>query len=186
MTKRVKRKHFVIDADVLVWASGNNRIECMRCHEFIESVLEICFGLVSGGLISQEWKDHSSYISNIWIRKMINKKKIKRNKYKFDGIDKLIHRIKNANIFTSKQFKEIEKDKHLIAAALVNDSIIVSCDNTARKLYAKAAQNITKVGTQIGDIIWINPAIDDERPIDWLESGAPASEDKKLINFLLS
>ena len=114
---------------------------------------------------------------------MIGKKKIKRDNYLYDGIDSIIQEIASSNMFTEKQFEAMDKDKHLIAAALVNDSIIVSCNDTARKLYAKAAKEIDKVGTQIGNIIWINPAIDDERPINWLESGAPASDDKKLINF---
>lgn len=183
MTKRDRRKYFVIDADVLVWASGKNRIECKMANEFIESALTICFGAVSGGVISEEWKKHSSLISKIWIRRMIIKKKIKRNKYTFDGIDNLIQRIKNSKIFTTKQFNAIVKDKHLIAAALVNDSIIVSCDDTVRKLFAKAAQNIPKVGSQIGDIIWINPAKNEEKPIEWLESDAPFTEERKLINY---
>ncbi len=180
------RKYFVIDSDTLGYASYSNDPKCKKCRDFIKSVLDICFGAVTGGMIQEEWNRHLSPYSRKWKVYMNSKKKIEDKNFNYAGIEKIFNDIKNSDIFSERQLDALEKDKPLISAALVNDSIIVSCDNTVRKLYAKAAQEITKVGTQIGDIIWINPAIDDERPIDWLESGAPASDDKKLINFPLS
>ena len=59
---------------------------------------------------------------------------------------------------SNKDREEMEKDLHLIEAALAIDHIVVSLDETAKECFAKAAQRVGR----LGEIIWINPHQDDD------------------------
>jgi len=54
--------------------------------------------------------------------------------------------------------EEMEKDLHLIEAALATDHIVVSLDETAKEYFAKAAKHVSK----LGQIAWINPHQDND------------------------
>jgi hypothetical protein len=69
------------------------------------------------------------------------------------------------------------KDIHLLEAALATDRTIVSLDeNTARKYFIQAAQEIEALKT----VVWVNPDVDEEQPIAWLLAGAPDEKERML------
>jgi hypothetical protein len=68
------------------------------------------------------------------------------------------------------------KDIHLIETAMAADRIVISLDETARKLFIKVA---TRVG-ELRDIVWVNPEKMEEEPVSWLENGAKAEKKRKL------
>jgi len=65
---------------------------------------------------------------------------------------------------------ELEKDLHLLEAAMASDRVIVSLDGTARELLAAAAQQVG----EIGQVMWVSPENDVAAVIAWLQRDAPA------------
>lgn len=77
---------------------------------------------------------------------------------------------------SDKDIEAVRKDIHLIHAALAADRSIVSCDETARRLFGNASASVT----DLSPIIWVNPDQEEEEPIRWLEDGAEAEPDRML------
>ncbi len=72
------------------------------------------------------------------------------------------------------------KDLHLIDAAMATDRSIVSLDDTVRKLFA----DLSDMVGELRNIVWVNPAEENERPVEWLLDGAPAEEERLLHRYL--
>ncbi|MEK6324843.1 MAG: hypothetical protein AABN33_24635 [Acidobacteriota bacterium] len=70
----------------------------------------------------------------------------------------------------------ILKDAHLIEAAIATDSIVISLDETARRLFVEA----TKTVDALRDLVWVNPENSDEGSIDWLVKGANVENKRRL------
>ncbi len=68
------------------------------------------------------------------------------------------------------------KDLLLIEAALHTDEVIVSLDETVRG-YFHAVAGIIPALTHI---IWVNPCIDEETSIEWLQKGAEHDMERLL------
>jgi hypothetical protein len=75
-----------------------------------------------------------------------------------------------------KERQAMLKDIHLIETAMAADRIVVSLDETARRLFITVA---TRVG-ELRNIVWVNPERAEEEPIHWLENGAKAEKKRKL------
>ena len=73
----------------------------------------------------------------------------------------------------------MEKDLHLIEAARATDRRIVSLDDTARRLFSSVSANIG----ELREILWVNPAIETETPIQWLKEGSPIDEPRMIGSF---
>ncbi len=86
---------------------------------------------------------------------------------------------------TDKQRQQIVKDICLLEAALATDKIVISLDdNTARKYFSQAAQQIQSLKDSLKDIVWVNPDhVEQEQPIFWLERGAPYEESRTLGQY---
>ena len=75
------------------------------------------------------------------------------------------------------EIEDMQKDFHLLEAALATDQTIISLDETIRQLFARASQ---RVG-EIRDIVWVNPdRTEEEEPLVWLQNGAPPEDHRKL------
>lgn len=61
----------------------------------------------------------------------------------------------------------LEKDLPLVEAALETDSIVISRDERARKLFQRAAMRVPK----LRPLVWVNP-VTDEDLLSWL-AGEP-------------
>ncbi|HEX6902720.1 MAG TPA: hypothetical protein VF789_23585 [Thermoanaerobaculia bacterium] len=72
--------------------------------------------------------------------------------------------------------RAILKDAHLLEAACQTDRIVISRDETVRDLFRRACPEIK----EIRDICWANPEVEDERVVDWLESGARSEPARQL------
>lgn len=70
----------------------------------------------------------------------------------------------------------MQKDCHLIEAALATDGIIVSLDDVAGNHFARTSIQIER----IGGIVWINPADEPDACLAWLEAGAKAVKARLL------
>ena len=70
----------------------------------------------------------------------------------------------------------IEKDRHLIEAALATDKRVASLDDRVRNHLRNQAAKLPEVQS----ICWVNPNSNDEAAIAWLESGAPPERPRML------
>ena len=76
-----------------------------------------------------------------------------------------------------RDIEALQKDLHLLQAALVTDQTIISLDETVRQLFKQASQQVG----EIRDIIWVNPdRTAEEQPIAWLQNGAPPEPHRQL------
>jgi hypothetical protein len=70
----------------------------------------------------------------------------------------------------------MDKDFHLIEAALASDRAIISLDDTVRQLYSQAAISVG----EIKKIVWGNPVNPNDDLLLWLQNNAPADTKRQL------
>ena len=172
-------KRLVIDADV-ARAAGSETATHPRaehCRDFLNAVLSLSHRMVMTEQINNEWKNHQSRFARRWRVSMDARKKI-------DRIDPPENAELQAKVTTTtnneNEIEVLQKDFHLLQAALVTDQTIISLDETVRQLFKQASQSVG----EIRDIIWVNPdRTAEEQPIAWLQNGAPP--EMPIVNFLL-
>ena len=169
-------KRLVIDADVAQGAGGKNATHprSKHCRDFLNTVLSLRHRVVMTEKISNEWKGHQSRFARRWRVSMDARKKV-------DRIDSLEdNTLRDKIVTTTSDADEIavmQKDFHLLEAALVTDQTIISLDQTVRELFAQASK---RVG-EIRHLIWVN--LDQTEKADsiaWLQNGAPPEEHRRL------
>jgi hypothetical protein len=69
------------------------------------------------------------------------------------------------------------KDAHLIEAAIATDRLIASLDRNARGHFRRLAAALNPLRR----IVWVDPSIEKERAVDWLEKGAPDQSHRRLL-----
>lgn len=74
------------------------------------------------------------------------------------------------------EIEVMQKDFHLLQAAIATDQTIISRDETVRGLFAHASQQVG----EIRNIIWVNPDRPAEEPIAWLQNGTPPEGHRQL------
>ena len=169
-------KRLVIDTDVAQAAGSETATHprAKHCRDFLQTVLSLGHSVVMTQEISNEWKRHRSGFARRWRVSMDARKKVYR--VNAPANEELHDKIKQtgANL---EESEDMQKDLHLLDAALATDQNIVSLDETIRQLFARASQ---RVG-EIRDIVWVNPErTEEEEPIVWLENGAPPEDHRKL------
>ncbi|MDE0681362.1 MAG: hypothetical protein OXI63_00485 [Candidatus Poribacteria bacterium] len=169
-------KQLVIDADV-ARASGSETAAHPRaehCRDFLNAVLSLSHRIVMTEKINNEWKNHQSRFARRWRVSMDARKKINR-------IDPPEDEELQAKVTTTTnntdEIEAIQKDFHLLQAALATDQTVISLDETIRRLFKQASQRVS----EIRNIIWVNPdRTAEEQPITWLQNGAPPEPQRQL------
>ena len=169
-------KRLVIDADV-ARASGSETATHPRaehCRDFLSAILSLSYRIVMTEKINNEWKRHASRFARRWRVSMDARKKVDRINPPEDQTlqDKITTTTSDEN-----EIEVMEKDFHLLQAALATDQTIISLDETVRQLFKRASQQVG----EIQHIIWVNPdQTAEERPIAWLQNGAPPEPHRQL------
>ncbi len=169
-------KRLVIDADV-ARASGSETATHPRaehCRDFLNAVLSLSHRMVMTEQINNEWKNHQSRFARRWRVSMDARKKI-------DRIDPPENAELQAKVTTTtnneNEIEALQKDFHLLQAALLTDQTIISLDETVRQLFKRASQQVG----EIRRIIWVNPdRTAEEQPTAWLQNGAPSEPHRQL------
>jgi hypothetical protein len=68
------------------------------------------------------------------------------------------------------------KDAHLIEAAFVTDSHVASSDEAVRGHFRRLAATYHSLRR----VVWVNPVIEDEQIVEWLEDGARNKPSRRL------
>ena len=168
-------KRLVIDADV-ARASGSETATHPRaehCRDFLSAILSLSYRIVMTEKISNEWKNHRSRFARRWRVSMDARKKIDRiNPPEYAELrDKVTNTASDED-----EIEVMQKDFHLLQAAIATDHTIVSLDETVQGLFAHASQQVG----EIRNIIWVNPDRSAEEPITWLQNGAPPEGHRQL------
>ena len=168
-------KRLVIDTDV-AQASGDEDAtdpRTLNCRDFLKEVRSQDHWVVMTREISDEWKRHQSRFALEWRVSMDARRRIDR----IDPPEDKELRDKVTNIANDADETEaMQKDFHLLQAALATDQTVISLDETVRGLFKQASQQVG----EIRNIIWVNPDRTEEQPILWLQNGAPPEPHRQL------
>ncbi len=169
-------KRLVVNASVARAAGGDGATASVsiNCTEFLETFRDDSpHYVVMTFELSEEWDEHQSNFAAEWLGDMIATRRfhyieLPQNRALYDEIE--------ATAVEEKDINAMLKDFHLLGAALETDQAIISLDETIRGLFKQASQQVG----EIRDIIWVNPDRTEERPILWLQNGAPPEPHRQL------
>ena len=169
-------KRLVIDADVAQAAGSETATHprARHCRDFLDEVLTLSHRVVMTERINNEWKNHQSRFARRWRVSMDARRKVDRiDPPEYEGLrDKV-----TGTTTDEDEIQNIEKDFHLLQAALATDQTVISLDETIRGLFRQASQSVG----EIRNIIWVNPdRTAEEHPIAWLQDGAPPEAHRRL------
>ena len=172
MMAKLPRRRLVIDADIAHSAGESEHPISSACRRFLATMLNFGHLLVMTDAIKKEWKPHISKYSRKWRRQMYARKlviqiEVNEDETLREHIDAAVH---------WDQRETVDKDAHLIEAAIATDRLVTSRDETARKVFRNASVDVR----QLRHIVWVNPTQPDEEPIDWLRNGARAEAHREL------
>ena len=169
-------KRLVIDTDVAQSSGDEDAIDprAIHCRDFLKEVRSQDHKVVMTREISDEWKRHQSRFALEWRVSMDAQRKIDRiNPPEDEELQAKVTTKTNK----ADEIEAMEKDFHLLQAALATDQTIISLDETARGLFKRASQQVG----EIRNIIWVNPdRTAEEDPIVWLQNGAPPEIHRRL------
>lgn len=172
-------KRLVIDADV-AQASGDEDATDPRaiiCRDILMEVRTQEHRIVMTRLINDEWKRHQSHFALEWRASMDARRRVVR----IDTSEQSQLKRKLTNTTENVDDNEVmQKDFHLIQAALETDKTIISLDETARVLFAVSSQQVG----EIRNIIWVNPErTAEELPTTWVKNGALPEVHRQLSEY---
>lgn len=174
--KKVRSRQIVVDASVVRSAGTTEHPISKACRNTLFEILTICHRVVVTDDILNEWKKHRSKYATTWIASMYARKKI----IHLDALDdqELDEKLKNCPL-DEKTKLALQKDLHLIKAALATDELIISSDETLRSLLKIFA---LQAGV-IKSILYVNPTLEQDRVIEWLRDGAVVEKERQIGNI---
>ena len=170
------RRRLVIDASVAQSAGDSEDEQSSACRYFLTHVFQICHRAVFTKELLTEWKNHESTFAKRWRLYMAEEGKFLE--------DETAHPVELGNQIkrlagSSKKQSAMEKDAHLLAAAKAADSVVISLDETARRLFAELSRTVK----DLRNVTWVNPNKQSEAPIRWLREGAKNEKSRQLSSF---
>ena len=174
-------KRLVVDTDVVKASGGETATHptSKNCRDFLMTVRALNYRVVMSAEIRKEWNEHASNFARRWWGAMERRKKM--CDIGNPPRDKNLRTKIVSTAKSEKQIENMEKDFHLLNAALATDQTIISCEKYIRKLFARASKQVD----EIQGIIWVNPdRTAEEQPIEWLKNGVPSEECRQLSKFI--
>ena len=178
------KKAIVIDTCIAHDAGGENtfRQPAKSCREFLVSVRKLGFRVVMSEDMLEEWEKHvfvfldkrsgRKRFAHLWFEEMRKKKLIK----KVGDVKDYMLRNRIQDTSDDENHQAMEKDCHLLEAALATDKIVFSSDKRIRNHFRNAAVSVH----EIKPIHWANPALPEDDVIAWLSAGALDDEKRQL------
>ena len=171
---KVPSRILVIDSSIAAASGETSKHPTAEiCREFLDTVLRICHRVVLTPPVRDEWNRHQSRFARKWRLAMMKRGKVEI--VQVAAHHSIDEQIENARLDASVT-AIIDKDRHLIEAALATDKRIASLDDRVRNHLRANAATLPMVQP----ICWVNPNVASELPIVWLEAGAPAEKSRML------
>jgi hypothetical protein len=170
-------RRLVVDASVAGAAGGKTATAptSKLCRDFLltlQQKTDCCVAMP--GQLRDEWERHRSLFARTWLTAMASRRRVD-----FGDVplkNKMRRAIVRVAATKPAEVAALEKDFHLIEAALDNDRTVVSLDETVRKLFKAAAQSVAA----IKKVVWVNPVEPAEDAVEWLRGGAKAEAVRML------
>jgi hypothetical protein len=144
---------------------------CTRARAFLETMREAGHRLGLTPFLETEWRAHAGRFAQRWLLTM----KVKRLVVSVPTDYQTASRARALQTTqTPKERAAMDKDWHLVEAALRADRTVASSDETVHRLLVRAARVIA----QLRPIVWVNPSLEDLSA--WLQTDAPEEPEKQL------
>jgi hypothetical protein len=169
-------KLLVVDASVMRAAGGEAAIDPVPAHarDALKAILTICHRVCLNSDLSEEWKRHQSGFARLWLTQMYARRKVV--PCEPPSCKHLVDDIRSFHLTTESEIAAVEKDIHLIAAALTSSHpTILSWDNRVAAVIRKVcADTRTVTSKAVASVLWINPIADHDSLRAWLSETGPA------------
>ncbi|MBY6274126.1 MAG: hypothetical protein CW346_18345 [Bacillaceae bacterium] len=143
--------YLVVDASVLRAAGTAACTRARNSRDVLEGILRNGHYVVVTRAIVQEWDRHSSYLGLLWRSRMMNRRRLVTIPLGTSNIRGLVLQYAPADAR-----HVIEKDIHLIEAALNASEIIFSLDLRARGHFSR----LTPYAPDLCRVVWVSPEVD--------------------------
>src|SRR5579864_4197474 len=148
----IPSRRLVVDGSVASAAGQTMHPTSFRSREFLDEVLKISHRIVMTVSLATEWDRHQSLYTARWRAEMRTRKKV------LDIAD-----VQNEDLRRQVPVsRAVQKDLHLIEAALATDKVVVSLDDRA---HAALCVEATK------EVTWVNAVEEGGHAIYWLRDG---------------
>jgi len=139
----------VVDTDVIRAAGKTDHPVSRASREILSAILKICHQVTYTESLREEWNEHQSRFSSRWRTAMAARQKpIK--------IGKEVPVALPRDDLSEKNRRVIEKDRHILQAALAADKIIVTLEKELRD----ALSSTQKTRKVMDSIKWVHPVTD--------------------------
>ncbi len=169
-------KRLIIDASVASSAGRKSELQSRCCRNFLLWVYKKQYHVIMSEDLCSEWNLHESKIAIKWRKAMKDKRRI--HKICCSPDEDLRNAISSTQYVRDNEgvLQIVTDDAHLIELAFKSDKTIISLDDEVRD----HLKTISKAVVCLRIIVWVNPTIDEEKPIEWLRKGARPEEHRKL------
>ncbi|MGX4585518.1 hypothetical protein [Paenibacillus chitinolyticus] len=165
----------IIDASVARSAGETNHPTSLNCRSFLQEFRATNHKIYMTPKISEEWNKHQSKFSLQLRTHLIARK---RWVYVKDEENLEVREVIQRMAASEKVKKEVDKDIHLVEAAIKADNIVVSNDDKMRRMLG----DLSIYSTELRNICWINPINEAEDSIGWLKDGCKKENSRKLCH----
>jgi hypothetical protein len=183
-TKARVSKLLIVDASIMRAAGGEAAMDPVGTHarDALKTILRICHRVCLTPDISEEWKGHQSRFARGWLTQMYARRKVVACEP--PSCQHLVEDIRSFHLITVADIAAVEKDIHLIAAALTTPHYaILSRDNRVAAAIRKVcADTKTVTSKAIATMLWINPIADHDSLQAWLSETGPSQPHWPLGN----
>ncbi len=174
-------KLLVVDASVMRAAGGEAATNPTPAHarDALKAILTICHKVCLSPELSEEWKRHQSRFARRWLTQMYAARKVIAREP--PACHEILADIRAFHTITQSEFAAVEKDIHLIAAALVSDRAVLSWDHRVAIAIRKVCIDKTTVTSKsVSHVLWIDPIADKDALHAWLSENGPAQPSWQL------
>lgn len=171
----------VVDASVVRAAGGVNATDPVpaRARDALKAILSICHRVCLSAALRDEWKRHRSGFAQRWWRQMYARRKVV--DCEPPSCAAIVADIRAFPSVSGSEADAVEKDIHLVAAALDADQVVLSWDTSAATVIRKVcADTRTTTSKIVGQVLWIDPIADSETLNAWLSESGPAQRHWRL------
>jgi hypothetical protein len=168
-------RRIVVDASV-ARSAGHNPVPgfvSSPCRAVLDAVLEARHWIALDEEGLREWKKHSSRYARGWLVRMFARRLAL---LLGDVRDEQLRERVRSCVTKPADRSALEKDCHLVEAALKADQIVISRDETVRNLFKGVCPRLE----ELKPILWANPEMQEEGTAEWVRAGAKLERARRL------
>lgn len=168
-------KLLVVDASIMAAAGGEAATDPTPAHarDALKAILAICHKVCLSPALSEEWKRHQSRFARRWLTQMYTARKV--IAHEPPACHEILADIRTFHAIAQSDIAAVEKDIHLIAAALAADRAVLSWDHRVAIAIRKVCVDTTTITSKsVSHVLWIDPIADRDALQARLSENGPA------------